>query len=409
MMKFKRPMEPSQAAVLGPYMGRYQEHLATGRYSKTPSMGYYACTAHFGRWLALEGLKPEDVDDALVRRFLTEHLPQCSCERTVYKRVVEHRAALGHLVAVLRAEGVVAAPPPDEVAQELARLDAKLIEVWGYAKGTRDHWGRIVRRLLRAEFGTGPIMIASLTPGAIRRFILADPSWSTKTIKVMASAVTCYLRYRELMGDDVRRLLAAVPRPANWRSTTLPETLTPAEVKELLGSFSQPHPSRRRGYAMVRCLVDLGLRSSEVIGLRLDHVDWQTGTVRIVGAKSRRADVLPLPTATGEAIVDYLLHERPRTANRAIFVRHVAPFDRPVGRRVVPRAVHYAYQRCGWDRSRVHLFRHTLASRLVSSGAPLKHVADVLRHRSVQTSASYIRIDADRLSAVALPWPGGVA
>ena len=107
----------------------------------------------------------------------------------------------------------------------------------------------------------------------------------------------------------------------------------------------------------------LGLRSSEVVRLSLDDIDWQAGTIRITLGKGRRADVLPLPGATGEAIADYLLHERPKTTCRQIFVRHVAPLGEPVGRRVVQKAVHAAYQRLGWDRTRVHILRHTLATR----------------------------------------------
>ena len=66
-------------------------------------------------------------------------------------------------------------------------------------------------------------------------------------------------------------------------------------VEQLLRSFDQPFPSNRRAYAMMRCLVDLGLRSSEVVGLRLDDIDWRAGMVRLAKPKSRRTDVLPLP------------------------------------------------------------------------------------------------------------------
>ena len=160
---------------------------------------------------------------------------------------------------------------------------------------------------------------------------------------------------------------------------------------------------------MVRRLTDLGLRCSEVVGLRLDDIDWQAGTVQIAAGKARRADVLPLPAATGAAIADYLLHERPKTTCRSIFVRHVAPLGEPVGRRVVQQAMHAAYRRCGWERTRVHILRHTLGSRLINAGTPMKQIADVLRHRSIVTSGTYARVDVDRLSAVAMPWPGSVA
>lgn len=118
---------------------------------------------------------------------------------------------------------------------------------------------------------------------------------------------------------------------------------------------------------------------------------------------------MPLPAATGEAIADYLWHERPQTERREIFVRRVAPVGEPVGRRAVQRTLHAAYRRLGWSRTRVHVLRHTLATRLINAGTPIKQIADVLRHRSIVTSANYTRVDATRLSAVALPWPGSVA
>ena len=204
-------------------------------------------------------------------------------------------------------------------------------------------------------------------------------------------------------------LFAAIPSIANWRLATLPEAPTEVEIERLLQSFDQQLPSSRRAYAMLRCLVDLGLRSSEVVGLHLDDIDWQAGTVRLAKPKSRRVDLLPLPCETGRAISDYLVSERPQSASRAVFVRHVAPYDLPIQTGVVQRAVRDAYRRCGLPYTRVHILRPSVASRLLSAGTPLKEIADVLRHRSLDTSAIYTKVDTARLSAVALPWPGRAA
>ena len=174
----------------------------------------------------------------------------------------------------------------------------------------------------------------------------------------------------------------------------------------MLNSFRKLEHSPKRAYAMVRCLTDLGLRASEVAQLRLDDIDWKTGTIRLPMGKLRRGDVLPLPEKVGQAIVDYLRTERPRTTNRAVFVRHVAPYDVPIRSGVVRRAVREAYQRCGSSHSRVHILRHSMASRLLRQGAPLKEIADLLRHRSLDTSMIYTKVDLRRLEAVALPWPG---
>ncbi|MBC9882341.1 tyrosine-type recombinase/integrase [Bradyrhizobium sp. INPA01-394B] len=395
--------------VLSPIMGLYTDYLARGRYCAERRRRYTASALHFGNWLRSEGAGPGDIDETRIGRFLTDHLTTCLCGHPVPRGLIVNRAALNNLLRVLRAHNIVAAPALDAIEMELLRFDAKMSDVWGLTQGTRDHRRRIIRRLLREQFGTGPIDLGAITPNAVRTFVLGDADRSTSTIRVMAGAVRCYLRYRALVGDDVAHLGKAVPRPAFWRDAELPEALSAADIERLFSAFDRPCPSRRRGYAIVRCLADLGLRSSEVIRLTLDDIDWKEGIVKVSAGKARRSDILPLSPATGEALVDYILHERPATARREVFVRHVAPLGEPVGRRVVQKTVHAAYARLGWDRSRVHILRHTLASRLVNSGASMKQIADVLRHRSIVTSATYARVDIARLSAVALPWPGAVA
>ena len=160
---------------------------------------------------------------------------------------------------------------------------------------------------------------------------------------------------------------------------------------------------------MVRCVVDLGLRASEVVNLGLDDIDWLAGTLRIGQNKSRRVHLLPLPQATASAIANYLRTERPDTTNRRVFVRHVAPFDLPISSDVVRNAVRAAYGRCGINNVRVYALRHTLASRLLNEGGTLKEVADVLRHRDLGTTLIYAKVDVTRLAAVAMPWPGSAA
>lgn len=110
-----------------------------------------------------------------------------------------------------------------------------------------------------------------------------------------------------------------------------------------------------------------------------------------------------LPMSCGCLLAPYLRSERPQTANRRVFVRHVAPVDEPVGPDVVRRAVREAYRRCGLPYTRVHILRHTMASRLLNSGGSIKEVADVLRHRELNTTMIYAKVDIGRLSAVAMP------
>jgi integrase len=133
------------------------------------------------------------------------------------------------------------------------------------------------------------------------------------------------------------------------------------------------------------------------------------GIITLKRTKSRRQDILPLPTATGKALEAYIRRERPRTSNRSLFVRHHAPYDQPIGVGAIRCVVRDAYSRVGIPHGRTHALRHTLACQLVERGSSIKEVADVLRHRSLNTSLIYAKLDQSALVGVALPWPGSLA
>jgi site-specific recombinase XerD len=417
MMDVDLPLQPHTRAwlresALAAHVAGYWTRLQSRGYAAGTRRAYLGCIAHFAHWMRRERLGLKRVDEDAAARYLAEHLPRCDCSEPVRRLVHENRAALVHLLATLRACGAVGEPrkPHAQIEAELKRFDRYMGQARGLADNTREQRVAIVRRLLSSQFGSRPVVPVRLSPYGVRRFIVDHTDrWSAGSMHVIAGAMRGYLRFRASQGDRMQALLAAIPSVAHWRLATLPEVPTELEIERLLRSFDQPFPSSRRAYAMLRCLVDLGLRSSEVVGLRLEDIDWQAGTVRLAKPKSRRVDVLPLPCETGRAISSYLVSERPKTANRAVFVRHVAPYDEPIGTGVVQRAVREAYRRSGLPHTRVHILRHSVASRLLSAGTPLKEIADVLRHRSLDTSAIYTKVDTARLTAVALPWPGSAA
>jgi site-specific recombinase XerD len=283
--------------------------------------------------------------------------------------------------------------------------------VRGLAPKTRTLVLRIVGRLLTERFDGDPVDIAAITPEHIRRFFAEQAALHSKPAGAgsVVSSLRGYFRYRASLGDLVHGLIGALSYPANWAQSSLPKKLTDEEVAKLVGSLSKPCRAMRRSCAIVRCALDLGLRSIEVAQLSLDDIDWHTGTITLRHTKSRRVDILPLPVVTGEAIAKYLELERPKTSNRAIFVRNVAPLDAPVGADLVRITIRQAYARAGLPYTRSHLLRHTMANRLLASGSSLKEVADVLRHRSLNTTMIYAKLDSCSLAAVALPWPGSAS
>jgi integrase/recombinase XerC len=397
-------------SVLGPHAGSFVARLKHGRYSLATRRTYLGSLAHLARWMTQCCLPLRLLDESAVERFLIRHVPHCDCPRPVVRTRSDLRAACAHLLDVLREQHVIAKRPREVgyIADELRRYDDYMRRVQGLIEGTRGGRLRIVQRLLLHKFADGPVVIGELQPDDVRKFIAQqlDLRSTTSNATTVTSALRAYLRYRTSCGDRVHGLVGVIARPAHWSLAALPRALSDAEASRLLSSFVTALPSPRRGYAMVRCALDMGLRCSEVAKLQLADIDWHQGTVTLRRTKSRREDILPLPALAGRALADYLRHERPKTTNPAVFVRRRAPRDQPIGVDAVRRVIRDAYRRIGLTHGRTHALRHTVASRLLDRGGSLKEVADVLRHRSLNTSLIYAKLDQPRLAAVALPWPG---
>ena len=250
-----------------------------------------------------------------------------------------------------------------------------------------------------------------IRPANIRRFILGrEGVHSTGTIRCRGRGHSLLPRlpiscWRFCSWTARCRPPAWLIRRLAWESAR--SAVLMSGSTEISGSFEQLERSPKRALAMVRCLTDIGLRASEVVQLRLSDIDWRAGTIRLATNKSRRVDLLPLPPETGYAIAEYLRAERPQTTNRALFVRDCAPFDKPIQAGVVRRAVRQAYLRCGLAHSKVHILRHSLASRLLQAGTPLKEIADILSSPQPRYFGDLLpRVDQNRLAAVAMPSPG---
>ena len=225
--------------------------------------------------------------------------------------------------------------------------------------------------------------------------------------KVVASSLRSYFRFLRLHGECGEALTLAVPAPASRRLTSLPKVLTDAEVRLLLAVFDRGTAAGRRDYAITRCFTDLGLRADEVAQLRLDDIDWRTGIVRIAGTKPRRDDQLPLTSLVGGAIAAYIRRGRPPTPERQVFLRVRPPIGQAVKCTTVRDAILRAAARAGMSSivTGTQILRHTAATRMLHHGASIKEVADVLRHRSLDTTTIYTKVDLPRLAAVAAPWP----
>jgi integrase len=297
------------------------------------------------------------------------------------------------------------------ITEELRRYDEHLRDVRGLAAGTRKSRLRIIGWLLEGKFKHRQIVFARMRPDDVRQFLsrrLAKQQ-SASYASHHVAALRSYLRYRATCGDQVGELTAVIANPVHWRLATLPRALSVEDADRLMDAAAAARKMPKRAYALVRLALDLGLRSGEIAHLNLNDIDWQAGTLMLRGTKSQRQDVVPLPEETGKALADYLQLERPVIRHPAVFVRQVSGRNLPITSWAIQKVIKRTCHRIGLPDVSAHALRHTVACRLVERGSSLKEVADLLRHRSLNSTLIYAKLDTPKLAAVALPWPGSTA
>ena len=391
---------------LAKHLAALAEHLDRRGHAATVVQSYLQAAEHFGRWLGSAGLAVDQVDPAAVRTFLTRHLPGCHCPPPRSRTVATVRAALNHLMLVVRNDcGNAVLSPVDSIAKD---FDSHLEMRCGLAAPTRLSYGRFVREFLAARYDSGPIDLTALAPADVAAFVVGRAAHvAPGSANVIAVAMRSFLRYLRLLGIGNEGWLAAVPRAAQWRLAQLPLVFNDDELSAFLAAFDRTKATGRRGYALALCFTELGLRVGEVARLALNDIDWRAGVLSLTPGKTRRASQLPLPAKVATSLADYVRHGRPPTTSRLIFVHHRAPRGEPLGASGVRSAIRAAYGRAGLGKRRTgtHVLRHTAATRMLRAGVSLKEIADVLRHRSLDTTAIYAKVDRAALAEVAMPWP----
>lgn len=139
----------------------------------------------------------------------------------------------------------------------------------------------------------------------------------------------------------------------------------------------------------------------------MTDVNWRAAELTIRG-KAGRVDVLPPPADVGAAMADYLLHARPATTARTLFVTVKAPFT-ALATSSITGVVARACAAAGVPRFGPHRIRHTAACDLLAAGASMEEIGQLLRHAQQRTTAIYARLDQTRLAELATPCPQGAA
>jgi site-specific recombinase XerD len=410
LSKFFEAPERIGAIRSGPYgrlLESFANQLSENGYATISARRHIRSAEHIIRWAKLRRLVVEDLDTSALERF-SDHLGRCRCGRYCCADRVDiltgARLFVKHLHGVNGYDIRRVSEPP---APEPALLRA--FSVWmraqrGTCNQTLYNYGIPIRQLLE-RFGENP---GGLDAERLRQFVLQqsqDTGWAAA--KRCTTALRMFLRFLIADGRCPSGLLGAIPVVAHWRLASLPRYLSPEDVERLVASCDLSSPVGKRDRAILLLLARLGLRAGDIVQMRLTDVDWKGAWIQVSG-KSRRQAQLPLSQEVGDAIVAYLLEGRPPVREDALFVCSRAPFRPLASHCAVSVLVDRAIRRAGIirpSRGAAHLLRHSLATSMLHEGASLQEISALLRHRSIETTQIYAKVDTVGLQQIAQPWP----
>jgi site-specific recombinase XerD len=357
-------------------------------------------------WIESRRCALADIDERMVERYLRHRAGRQSIQPG-------DRAALKRWLTVLRDEGAIAPavlPPLTPHDLIFKEFDDYLRTERGLAPKSIIRHLPVIRRFLHEVCPAGDDDLGKISQEDVIRYVERHAKdWSPRTGKAMCWSLRAFLRYLHHRGLNPRALAGCVPSMRRWKLATLPTYLPAAQVQKALDGCGRATAMGRRDYAILMMLAKLGLRADEVATLTLDDIDWRASEM-LVRAKGRQRARMPIPPDVGAAIVAYLRNGRPKSSCRRLFVRTLAPHVGFASGCAITMIAKTALDRVGIGgcaHRGAHIFRHSLATELLRSGATLSEIGQLLRHESHDTTRIYAKVDIEALRTLSLPWPGG--
>jgi integrase/recombinase XerD len=406
---FKCPvrLQELRCSPAGSSLEGFADSLWQSGYAQTTAQRHIRVAEHFVYWTDRKGIAPAALNESSIASF-EDHLYRCRCPRYGCTYPLDRQNGVGLFLRYLCDAGVAT----DSVAAQTVAVEPVLLTAFlqwmrqqhGTSDRTLNNYRLWIRALLK-NVGDDPQRFNAQN---LRKFVLErtrQSGWGAA--KLCATGVRMFLRFLTAEGHCPTGLDACIPTGAHWRLSSLPQYLQPEDVERIIDSCDRATPVGRRDHTILLLLARMGFRASDVARLHLADIDWEQAWIHVSG-KGRRQTRLPLTQEVGDAIAAYLLYGRPRCVSDKLFVLARAPYrdlrSQCAVSMIVTRAMRRAKVRCP-SRGAAHLLRHSSAASMLRHGASLQEIAAILRHRSIQTTEIYAKVDVAALGAIAQPWP----
>ena len=297
------------------------------------------------------------------------------------------------------------------IASKHEALIAKFIEHHGYKENTRDDVDWVLRRYFGYMEHKGHDSLMTVTPAEARAFVIEMASeMKLSSLK----NVLLYLKYFYLYLAS-----AGYPYPnctgvfsyKITREMPIQGYVTDDELEKIIQQINRDTVMGKRDYAIIQLAASTGMRAVDIMHLKLSDIDWKKGEISFSQKKTGQTVYLPITQETGDALVDYILHARPKVDYPEVFLRVAFPTI-PFSNAVAIGDIFISYQkkagivRHAFDGKGFHGLRRRLAKKMIDAGVPMTTIAQVLGHRNMESSRQYIALDTTNLKECAMSFSG---
>ncbi|WPQ63346.1 site-specific integrase [Chitinophaga sancti] len=217
--------------------------------------------------------------------------------------------------------------------------------------------------------------------GYIKTLDVRKPSVAHMTLRAIRTFLK-YLFEQEILKTDTS---LSVPKDNYKKQAKLPSVFKIDEIQQMIGTIDRSNGCGKRNYAIVLLAARLGLRASDIAGMRFENLHWDQSIIVLNQYKTGRELQLPLLAEVGEAIIDYLKYGRPVSEEPYVFLLARSPFGRIhscgitnlVNGAFIASGVNIGHRHYG-----PHALRHSLASLLLEQSTVLPVITEVLGHGS---------------------------
>ena len=299
-------------------------------------------------------------------------------------------------------------PPKTEFERKIDNYGTYLKQVRGLAYRTIEYYCKVALQFLTYFNKNDDLkQLKYLTSKEIETFICeVSKGVKRRTTFNNIAALRTFLRYLITSGEISENLDRQIDTPRIYREELLPRALDWDTVSSFLQSINRTTPIGKRDYALLFLIAAYGLRSNEVVNLKLEDVEWKHRRLRIFQHKTGTELLLPLTDAVGNCIVEYLREGRPATSYREIFVQHNT-LCRPLKPAFVANVFSSWVRRSSLSIpfTGAHCLRHSLAIHLLRQDTPLKTIGGLLGHKGFKSTCVYLRLNIEDLRTVPLNIP----